>query len=44
MQLHGLVRTRKRQEAIRFLQQTRRLAREDAETQVATIAANLGNA
>jgi hypothetical protein len=42
MQLYGLVRIGKRQEAIRFLQQTRAVSRKEAETRVAEIAASLG--
>jgi hypothetical protein len=42
MQLYGLVRTGRREEAIRFLQVTRATPREDAEARVAQIAASLG--
>ncbi len=42
MQLYGLVRTGERTEAIRFLQQTCAMSRQDAETRVAEIAASLG--
>ncbi len=42
MQLYGLVRTGKRQEAIRFLQETRRLSPNEASKGVAQIAAELG--
>jgi hypothetical protein len=44
MQLYGLVRTGKRQEAIRFLQQTRAMSRREAEARVAEITARLGMA
>ena len=42
MQLYGLVRTGKRQEAIGFLQVTRAMSRGEAETRVAEIAASMG--
>ena len=42
MRLYGLVRTGKRQEAIRFLQETRRMSRSEAAKRVAKIAAELG--
>jgi len=42
MQLYGLVRTGKRQEAIRFLQVTRAVSRKEAEARVAVIEASLG--
>jgi hypothetical protein len=42
MQLYGLVRAGKRQEAIRFLQQTRAVSRREAEGRVAEIIAPLG--
>jgi hypothetical protein len=42
MQLYGLVRTGKRHEAIRFLQETRGMSRNDAAKKVAVIAAELG--
>jgi len=42
MQLYGLVRTGARQEAIRFLQETRSLSRKDAAKRVAEVAAELG--
>ena len=42
MQLYGLVRTGKRQEAIRFLHETRRLSHNEASKRVAQIAAELG--
>jgi hypothetical protein len=42
MQLYGLVRTGKRREAIRFLQETRGMSRNDAARKVAVIAAELG--
>jgi hypothetical protein len=42
MQLYGLVRSGKRQEAIRFLQKTRRLSRNDASKRVDQITAQLG--
>jgi hypothetical protein len=41
MQLYGLVRSGKRQEAIRFLQETRRICRNDASKRVAQITAQL---
>jgi hypothetical protein len=41
MQLYGLVRIGKCQEAIRFLQETRTMSREEAETRVTEIAASL---
>jgi hypothetical protein len=42
MQLYGLVRTDKREEAIRFLHETRGMSRNDAARKVAVIAAELG--
>ena len=42
MQLYGLVRTGKRQEAIRFLQESRRMSHIEASKRVAQIAAELG--
>jgi len=42
MRLYGLVRTGKREEAIRFLQETRRMTRTDALRKVAAVAAELG--
>jgi hypothetical protein len=42
MQLYGLVRSGKRQEAIRFLQETRRISRSDASKRVAQITVELG--
>jgi hypothetical protein len=42
MQLYGLVRTGKRPEANRFLQETRRMSRSDAAKRVAQITAQLG--
>jgi len=42
LQLYGLVRTGKRQEAMRFLQQTRAMSRKEAEARVAEITASLG--
>jgi hypothetical protein len=42
MQLYGLVRTGKRQEAIRFLQETRRMSRSEASKRVAQITIELG--
>ncbi len=42
MGLYGLVRSGKRQEAIRFLQETRRMSRSEASKRVAQIAAELG--
>ncbi len=42
MQLYGLVRTGERENAIRFLQDTRRMSRQDAVQRVAAVAAELG--
>jgi hypothetical protein len=42
MQLYGLVRTGARDEAIRFLQETRRMSRKEAVKRVAVVAAELG--
>ena len=42
MQLYGLVRTGARQEAVRFLQETRGLSRKDAAKRVAVVAAEFG--
>lgn len=42
LRLYGLIRSGKRQEAIRFLQETRRLSRRDATARVAAVAAELG--
>jgi hypothetical protein len=42
MQLYGLVSTGAKAKAIRFLQKTRRMSRNDASTRVAQIAAELG--
>ncbi len=42
MRLYGLVRTGKREEAIRFLQETRRMSRNEASRRVSEIAAELG--
>ena len=42
MRLYGLVRTGARQEAVRFLQETRGLSRRDATKRVAVVAAELG--
>ena len=42
MQLYGLVRSGKRQEAIRFLQETQRMARSEASKRVARITIELG--
>jgi hypothetical protein len=42
MRLYGLVRTGKRQEAIRFLQETRRMSHNEASQRAAQIAAELG--
>jgi hypothetical protein len=42
MRLYGLVRTGKKAEAIRFLQETRRMSRKDASKRVAQVAAELG--
>jgi hypothetical protein len=44
MQLYGLVRAGERREAIRFLQETRGLSRQEAANRVAKIAAELGMA
>jgi hypothetical protein len=41
MQLYGLVRTGKREEAIRFLQKTRRMSRKEAMNKIAVVAAEL---
>ena len=41
MELYGLVRTGKRQEAIRFLQKTRRMSRNEAVKKVAAVVAEL---
>jgi hypothetical protein len=42
MRLYGLVRTGKREEAMRFLQETRRMTRNEASRRVSEIAAELG--
>jgi hypothetical protein len=42
MQLYGLVRSGTRQEAIRFLQETRRMSRSEASKRVEQIAVKLG--
>jgi hypothetical protein len=42
MRLYGLVRTGMKEEAIRFLQETRRMTRNDASKRVAEIAVELG--
>ena len=42
MRLYGLVRTGKREDAMRFLQETRRMSRIDAAKKVAAVAAELG--
>ncbi len=42
MQLYGLVRTGQREQAIRFLQDTRRMSRKEASKRVAQVAAELG--
>jgi hypothetical protein len=42
MRLYGLVRMGEREKAIQFLQETRRMSRNDAERKVVTIAAELG--
>jgi hypothetical protein len=42
MQLYGLVRTGERAKAIRFLQDTRRMPRNEASKRVAQVAAELG--
>ena len=42
MQLYGLVRTGERDKAIRFLQETRRMSRNEAAKRVAAVAAELG--
>ena len=42
MRLYGLVRTGKREEAMRFLQETRRMTRSEASRRASEIAAELG--
>jgi hypothetical protein len=42
MRLYGLVRTREREKAIRFLQETRGMSRNEAAITVAQVAAELG--
>jgi len=42
MRLYGLVRTGEREQAIRFLQETRRMSRKEAVKRVAVVAAELG--
>ena len=42
MRLYGLVRTGAREQAIKFLQETRRMSRSDAMKRVAQVAAELG--
>lgn len=42
MRLYGLVRAGEREKAIQFLQETRRISRNEAAKQVATVAAELG--
>ena len=42
MQLYGLVRSNEREEAIRFLRETRGMSRRDAAAKVAVVAAELG--
>jgi hypothetical protein len=42
MQLYGLVRTGEKEKAIRFLQETRRMTRNEASKRVSEIAAELG--
>jgi hypothetical protein len=42
MRLYGLVRTGKKEDAIKFLQETRRLSRTEATKKVAAVAAELG--
>jgi hypothetical protein len=42
MQLYGLVRTGEREKAIRFLEETRRMTRNEASKRVKQIAAELG--
>lgn len=42
MELYGLVRTGEREEAIRYLQQTRGMSRDEATKQVAVVATELG--
>jgi hypothetical protein len=42
MRLYGLVHTGKREEAIRFLQETRRMSHSDAAKKVSAVAAELG--
>jgi hypothetical protein len=44
MQLYRLVRTGKREKAIRFVQETRGIFRKEAETRVGSVASSLGNA
>jgi hypothetical protein len=44
MRLYGLVRTGEREQAIRFLRETRRMSRKDAERKVVSVAAELGMA
>ena len=42
MQLYGLVRTGNREQAVRFLQETRKLSRSEAAKRVAKVASDLG--
>jgi hypothetical protein len=42
MRLYGLVRTGQREQAIKFLQETRRMSRNEAANRVAVVAAELG--
>ena len=42
MRLYGLVRTGAREQAIKFLQETRRMSRSEAMKRVAQVAAELG--
>jgi hypothetical protein len=44
MRLYGLVRTGEREQAIRFLRETRGMSRKDAERKVVSVAAELGMA
>ena len=42
MRLHGLMRTGEREKAIRFLQETRNVSRQKAETPLGVVEASLG--
>jgi hypothetical protein len=44
MRLYGLVRTGEREQAVRFLRETRSMSRKDAERKVVSVAAELGMA